>query len=163
MNENNNRVNAALTNTDFNTLKAAIVALDTAVSAFAVGLSNAEREALPKINVADRAFVQDAISLMGTADATSFIPPYLQPADAQVDLALFDQMDLLFALLSPILQKIVDTRILSGSEGYSTALTFYKLAKAAADAGIPGAKAIADQLRQRFAGQGPGGGAGNGE
>lgn len=43
---------------------------------------------------------------------------------------------------------------MAGSESYVSALTAYKLFGSAADAGVPGADAIYNQLKQRFAGQG---------
>ncbi|UPT69585.1 MAG: hypothetical protein M0D53_10425 [Flavobacterium sp. JAD_PAG50586_2] len=52
------------------------------------------------------------------------------------------------------LEKLQDTQLLAGSEAYASGLTIYKLFGSAADAGIPGADAIYDQLKQRFAGQG---------
>ena len=162
MNENNNRVNAAIPATDLAAILTTIGTLASRLSSVTIGLTEDERKTLPRINVANRAFVQDALNLMGTDDGASFIPAYLQPAAAQVDLELFEQMDQIFAALQPIFQRVIDTRTLSGSEGYSTSLTFYKLAQSAAEAGIPGAQAIVDALKARFTGQG-GSGGGNGE
>ena len=53
-----------------------------------------------------------------------------------------------------LLEKIEDTQLLAGSEAYVSGLAFYKLVSAAAEAGVPGADAVSDLLRARFAGQG---------
>ena len=72
----------------------------------------------------------------------------------QNDMSLFTQLDEIIILTKQLLEKLEDTQLLAGSEAYVGALAVYKLIGSASDAGVPGADAIYDQLRQRFAGQG---------
>ncbi len=66
-------------------------------------------------------------------------------------MTLFTQTDELLLLIRQLLEKVEDTHMLAGSEAYVSALISYKLFGSAADAGMPGADAIYDQLKARFA------------
>jgi hypothetical protein len=155
MNENNNRVTAPLTT---GVMTTANTALDTFEAIFAnlESLTLEEREALPKINVANRVFVNHAINLMNTPTAAAFIPAYLEPAAAAADLEAYVQMEQLISRLDIIRAMLDGHRVLAGSEAYTTSLAFFKIAQAAAAAGAHGAQAIVDELKERFAGQGGG-------
>jgi hypothetical protein len=154
MNENNNRVPAAMADTVMTDIMNTIQVLETKLTAYMVGLSPEERIGLPKINVDNKAFVEDAINEMRNPVAAQIIPAFLKPADADADLKMFNQMELVFARMTNLASKVEGTRILAGSEAYTTALSFKRLADAAEAAGIAGAGAIAVKLRERFKGQG---------
>lgn len=160
MNENNNRITSTVSNVAMDAARAAISGLEQSFS-MSVGLSPEERMTLPKISVDNRVFVEDALNAMNTPTGASIMPAFLSAASAQIDLDVYEQMDELITRLDAIRAKLADQRTLAGCEAYTTALTFYKLAQAAAGAGIPGVQAVVDALRERFAGQGgsTGGGA----
>ena len=150
MNENNNRVQAALPDKTLDQCLGMIAQLNGLLESYMTGLSPEERIALPKINVDNRDFINDAINQMQTADAKNLLPAFLKPADAESDLRMFAQMEKLAVALTALLAKIDATRILAGSEAYTTALTFKKIAEAGEMAGITGAGKIAETLRTRF-------------
>lgn len=52
--------------------------------------------------------------------------------------------------LASLGKKIADTNLAAGSEAYVTALTLHKSIKAAVKVNIPGAKAFAAELDERF-------------
>jgi hypothetical protein len=52
--------------------------------------------------------------------------------------------------LSQLSEKLDDTTMEAGSEAFSAALVFYNAVKAAAKAGVPGMKVVADDLQARF-------------
>lgn len=113
-----------------------------------LGLTTDERIALPKINVANKAFTEDAINAI--SNNATMLPGYLNVANMQTDLQLFTQLDELTGLVRQLLEKLEDTQILAGSEAYVAALTGYRLFSAAAEAGIAGSDAIYDSLKARF-------------
>ena len=115
---------------------------------FLVRLTENERIVLPKINITNKAFVEDAINTI--SNNTTMLPGYLSVTDMQTNLQLFTQLDELAGLVRQLLEKIEDTQILAGSETYIAALTGYKLFGAAASAGIPGSDAIYSSLKARF-------------
>ena len=81
---------------------------------------------------------------MGTPDEAGNV------GQMQNDLKLYQQLDELATILRQTLERIEDTRILAGSEAYVAALSVYKLAGAAASAGVEGTDTIYEQLRERF-------------
>ena len=147
----NNRLNVVATAAQIASVKAALTTIDTNLP-FLIGLTTEERILLPAINVDNKVFTEDAINA-GVNNA-GMLPTFLSVSDMQTDLALFNQLDELIAMLKQTLEKLDDTQLLAGSESYSSALMLYKLFGAAADSGIPGADAIVAQLRERFTSQG---------
>lgn len=143
----NNRINTTLSTQQISDVKAAVQSI-YANMPFLLGLTTEERIALPKINVANKAFTEDAINAIN--NNTQMLPAYLNIEAIQTDLQLFTQLDELAGLVRQLLEKIEDTQILTGSEAYVSALTGYKLFGAAASAGIPGSDAIYDGLKARF-------------
>jgi hypothetical protein len=146
-NLSNNRINITATAAQITAVKAAFQTILTNLP-FLIGLTIDERSSLPKINVSNKAFTDDAISA-GTNNAT-LIPSYLSIANMQNDMTLFNQLDDLEGIANQICERIQDTKILAGSEAFVSALALYRLFGSAADAGVPGADAIVDHLKERF-------------
>lgn len=119
---------------------------------FAVGLTTEERQTLPKMNDGNQPFVEDALN--GARQNTDIFPAYVKLDELQKDYDLFMELGPLVMRLVQLGEKLLDTQMLAGSEAYVSALMVYRLAEAAAKAGLPGADTLYQQLRKRFAGQG---------
>lgn len=154
-NINSNRLDVSLNPQEQSQINAAITNIE-AMMPFLTGLTTEERIAIPKINVANKAFTEDAINI--AVGNPSLFPGYINPAEMQKDLTLFNQLDALATSMRRVLEKIEDTLMLAGSEAYISALAVYRNIGAAAKAGVPGADSLYDQLRARFAEQGGDGG-----
>lgn len=152
-NINSNRLDVSLNPQEVNQINAAITNIEVLMP-FLTGLTTEERIAIPKINVANKAFTEDAINI--AVQNPSLFPGYINPAEMQKDLLLFNQLDVLATSLRRVLEKVEDTLMLAGSESYISALAVYRSISAAAKAGVPGADSLYDQLRARFAEQGGG-------
>ncbi len=151
MNITINRLNLVMTDADITDVKKSITNIHGKMP-FLIGLTTDERVTLPKISENNKVFVSDSINaLVNNAD---MLPSYLKVADIKNDLILYEQLDELEGMALQLVEKIQDTRMLCGSEAYASSLTAYRLFEAAASAGIPGADAVYDALKQRFAGQG---------
>lgn len=155
MNENNNRVQRAISAAEFATITDLLTNLEKLLLPYTVGLTPEERKLLPKINVDNRMFIQDCINEMKLPSSANIMPPYFKVLDVEVDLAMFDQCEILASRLTALAGKVDNTRILAGSEAFTSGLTFKKLADTAENAGVPGADQTARKLRERFKGQGP--------
>ena len=142
-----NRLSVTATTEQITAVKAAVQSIYAALP-FLTGLTTEERIALPKINVANKAFTEDAINAVNNNAA--LLPAYLDGNAMQTDLQLFTQLDELAGLLRQVLEKIEDTQILAGSEAYVSALAAYRLFGAAAIAGLAGADSVYDGLKARF-------------
>lgn len=152
-NINSNRLDVSLNPQEVTQINAAITNIEVLMP-FLTGLTIEERVAIPKINVANKAFTEDAINI--AVQNPSLFPGYINPAEMQKDLLLFNQLDVLATSMRRVLEKIEDTLMLAGSESYISALAVYRSISAAAKAGVPGADSLYDQLRARFAEQGGG-------
>lgn len=142
-----NRLSVTLTPAAITAIKAAIATVDTQLP-FLIGLTNAERKALPKIDVNNKVFVEDALTAINNNGG--ILPNYINAVEIGKDLELFEQLDELVQLVGQLYDKLKDTQMLAGSEAYVSSLVAYKLFASAADAGLPGAESIYNQLKQRF-------------
>ena len=147
----NNRLSITMTAAQITAVKTAVQTIQTNMP-FLLGLTNEERMALPKINVANKAFTEDAINSM--VNNPSLLPAYFNVAEIQKDVTLFAQLDELNTLVNQLGERINDTQLLAGSEAYVSALAAYRNFEAAASAGVSGADTIYDLLKSRFANQG---------
>jgi len=147
----NNRVSVIATAAQVTAVKAAFQTILTNLP-FLVGLTADERKTLNAIDVNNKAFTEDAINA-GVNNA-SLIPSYISVANMQSDLTLFTQLDELSGIANQLCERIEDTKMLAGSEAYGSALALYKIFGSAADAGVPGADSIMEQLKKRFASSG---------
>jgi hypothetical protein len=149
----NNRINTTATVAQITSVKIAIQTINTNLP-FLIGLTIGERIALPTINVNNKAFTEDAINVM--VNNPALVPTYLSVPNMQTDLTLFSQLDELIIIVKQLLERLVDTQLLAGSEAYVAALASYKAVGSAADAGVPGADSLYDQLKARFTNNGSG-------
>jgi len=147
----NNRIDTVISGADLAVVNGSIDAIETTLS-FLIGLTVDERIQLPKINVANKSFTQDAINAV--VDNAAMLPAYLDQTAMQNDMNLYIQLDKIASRMRQVLEKIDDTQMLAGSEAFVAALTAYKLFAAAASAGVAGSDAVYDTLKERFAGQG---------
>ncbi|WP_412464286.1 hypothetical protein [Flavobacterium mekongense] len=143
----NNRLNVTMTAAQVTAVKTALQTIATNMP-FLIGLTVEERIAIPKINVSNKAFTEDAINAV--ANNAGILPVYINATTMQNDYQLFVQLDELLGLMRQLVEKAEDTQMLAGSEAFVAALSSYKLFGAAAESGLTGADAIVDSLRQRF-------------
>jgi hypothetical protein len=143
----NNRVNVTATATQVTAVKTAFQTILSNLP-FLVGLTADERKSLLTIDVSNKAFTEDAIN--AGVNNTTLVPAYVSVAGMQNDLTLFTQLDEIYGLANQLCERLDDTKMLAGSEAYQGALTLYRTFGTAADAGVPGADAIVDQLKKRF-------------
>ncbi len=147
----NNRISVTLDAYSIEQIKGAFSTINQFMP-FLVGLNADERQTLPKMNVANKQFVFDALMAMNNNQA--LFPTYLSATELNKDYTLYSQLDELVSLALQLTEKLRDTQILAGSEAYVSALSVYKMVTAAAQAGMPGADTVCDQLAERFSGQG---------
>lgn len=119
---------------------------------YLIGLTPGERQTLPKMDVNNKIFVEDALN--AAKSNSQVLPAYLNLNELQLDKQGFERLDEIVLLTAQLAQKLRDTQILMGSEAYVSALTIYRLFESATRDGVPGAKAVYEQLAGRFRGQG---------
>lgn len=123
----------------------------TTEMSFLIGLNVKERKTLPKINRSNKLFVEDCVLASERNDTV--IPSYISSAELKKDYQLYQQLEPILLVVQELYIKIRDTQMLAGSEAFSSGLMIYQMYKVAANAGLPGAQAIYDNMKERFKSQ----------
>lgn len=144
----NNRISITATPAQITAVKAALQTISANLP-FLIGLTTDERKTLNTIDVNNKAFTEDTIN--AAVNNSLLVPPYISISNMQTDLSLFSQLDELSGVANQLCERLEDTKMLAGSEAYGAALALYKVFGSAADAGVPGADSIVEQLQKRFA------------
>lgn len=147
-----NKVSITLKPEDLKKVLDALNAANTVLKPYLIALTPAERQELPKMSDGTAPFVQKTLEYAQTN--AGFVPAYIDIKELKTD---FDAVEALAQIFRPVEQlyfNLSDTMTLSGSEAYVASLAFYNSVKQAARINVPGAKAIAEDLKLRFARQG---------
>ncbi len=124
-----------------------------ALLTFLVNLTKDEKRGLQSLSPGNEPFVTKALTY---AEANAgLVPPYLNVPEFRKDYNLALALQAILQVSSPLQEGLEDTGAAVGHEAYKAALTFYGAVQQAAQLNVPGADTIADDLAQRFAGQGP--------
>ena len=116
-----------------------------------ITLTAEERRNAIKLGDKSVAFMQKAVEY-ATAHA-DLAPAFLDISSFSADADALKQIDTLYNPLLQLVDRLSDTRFLSGSEAYNAALIFYSSVKTAAAQNVPNAKTILADLSERFVGQ----------
>jgi hypothetical protein len=125
-----------------------ITALQTLLSDYVVALTSEQRRALPKMNDKTMPFVEKGLEY--SKSNPEFVPVYLDVREFDTDMAAVTDLKSLFNPISQVCKNLDNSILLSGSEAYQAALTYYNNVKQAAKMNVPNAKPIADDLGKRF-------------
>jgi hypothetical protein len=118
------------------------------LSPYFVTLTATERRDMLKMGEKSLGFVERA---NGYAKKSSeLVPPYLNMEEFDIDYADTHNLWGLRNSIAQLHEGIDDTVMCAGSEAYQAALLFYTSVKVAAAHDVPGAKAIYEELKQRF-------------
>ncbi len=118
---------------------------------YLISLTNDQKAGLPKMGEKSIPFVTKGAEYLRIAATPA--PPYIEPAELNIDLAAYETLRQIRQVAAPTLEMLDDTMLLSGSEAYVAVLAFYNYLKGAAKMGVPGAKTIYDDLSARFPGR----------
>ena len=140
-------INAALSDTQRTAILTAIATIEANLG-FLINLSPQERQALPKMGSATQSFVSKALEI--AHNNPQFVPPYVNLLAMKMDYELAIRLQSIEMQLASLHEKVADTNLAVGSEAYVTGLTLYNSLKAAAKINVPGAKALAAELAERF-------------
>jgi hypothetical protein len=151
--DSSNKISFAPSADEMQALLAALQGLMDKLEPLLVDLNVEERHGLPKMGTRTVEFVGKALEY--ARDNPEFWPAYFDVDEFARDLAAIDKLRALQRPLNHLADMVDDSLLLSGSEAYAAALSFYLSIKAAAKRGLTGAALIADDLGTQFAGRGP--------
>lgn len=120
----------------------------TLLKPYMVTLTPTERADMLKMGDKSTSFVQKAFEY--SKSNPEFAPGYLNLGEFEIDFS--DSQNLISPLniIAQLSNAIDDTKMMAGSEAYQAALLYYGGVQKAVDMNVPGAKAIFDELKNRF-------------
>lgn len=118
---------------------------------FLIALSVDEKKALVKLGAKSVDFVRDCNTV--ASNYPQILPAGFDTKELERDSVLFEQLSELKMLVDTLSEKLTDTTTAVGNEAMKASLTVYDYVKTAAKSQA-GLKTVADQLQQRFKGQG---------
>ncbi len=120
----------------------------TELAPYLQGLTADERMSLFKMGDKTVATVQKTKSYMDTNP--EFIPGYMNKTEFLKDEKVVTQLNPIANLAMQLAVDVDDTVMLSGSEALQEAMLYYGQVKEATSKGVPTAKPIYEDLKQRF-------------
>ena len=116
---------------------------------YLIGLTPTERQELPKMGDNTLPFVQKCLGYCQSNP--EFAPAFINFEGLFADMKIYEQLLPVYRLVLQLENKLNDTSMEAGAESYISALSYYNSVKMAAKSDIPGAKAIYEDLKKRFA------------
>ncbi len=116
---------------------------------YLIALTPTERQELPKMGDGTLPFVQKCLGYCQTNP--EFAPAFIDFAGLFADMKIYEQLLPLYRVVLQLENKLNDTSMEAGAESYISALAYYNSVKMAAKSDVPGAKAIYEDLKKRFA------------
>ena len=128
--------------------------VDELLKPFLIALQPDERKVIPKMADGSIPFVSKTLGYVKTNP--QFVPAYINVPELEIDFKAVIDLTEFTHTCYKLTDGLKDTIMLSGSEAYVAALSYYNSVKNASKMNVPGAKAIYDDLKKRFENQGPG-------
>ncbi|SHK20623.1 hypothetical protein SAMN04488028_103361 [Reichenbachiella agariperforans] len=134
---------------DIQTVEDALATIQTTLAPYLLALTSEQRKTIPKMGDGTVPFV-DKVMDYAVSDSM-FVPPYMDVPEMSKDFAVVSVLMPLLRTVDQLQSNLSDTTMMAGSEAYVAALSYYNSVKMAAKQNVPGAKAIHDDLKKRFA------------
>jgi hypothetical protein len=152
-----NRISQTINAVDEAALNTGAAQVAGVVNTYTIALEPNERNSLFALNEANLVFAFE--TLQEAQGNLSLLPTALQNLvpEMEKDINLYNQLLQFESLhIAQWAIRIKDTKRLTGHEAYKVGLTIYTMFEALAKAGVPGAQAPYQRLKERFANQGGG-------
>ena len=147
-----NKINVTLTAVQMTTIATAVNSIAAIIPE--ATLTEEQRQTKLSMDVDNKILVEDTITEVGISGA-GIIPPFILIGSVKNDLDVFEQLDVIDAMVDNLSQKIKDAKRTAADEAMTAANAIYKLYEMAALVGIPGAQQGYDKLKARYKKQGP--------
>jgi hypothetical protein len=147
-----NRISITIPPADLQAVQQALANIQAILAPYVVAMTPEDRKKILKMGDSSEPFVSKVMDY--AISDPQFLPPYMQVAEMKKDWEAVVNLLPVFRVLQQLDDNLSDTVMLAGSEAYEAALAYYGSVKMAANMNIPGAKAIYDDLKKRFEGQG---------
>lgn len=143
-------ISESVADADIQAIKQAIETINQKLP-FLVALSQDEKRGLYKLGPKSVDFAKDCNIV--AQNYPHILPANFNKEELKKDSMLFEQLSELQLILNTLNEKLFDTNIAVGNEAMKASLIVYDYVKTAVKT-EPGLKSVAEQLKQRFKGQG---------
>lgn len=152
-----NRVSTSFTQEELTKLGDQRKALMLILKPKTVALTDDELKSLSSMAVDNFVFVQETVKTTD-AEGVSLLPPAIAAMvpELQTDVTFYGQLDTEEAMLEDLLTRIRHTKRLVAHESYNVANNVYGLYQSLSGAGVPGAAARYNILKERYKDNGAG-------
>jgi hypothetical protein len=147
-NKMENSISIIIAPADLQKVNDAVKTITETLAQYVVALTPAQRRQNPKMGDGTLAFVKKAAHYAETNPEV--YPPYFDAQALKVDVTAIDTLLQILRPLHQVTLNLSDTVMACGTDAYRIALALYQSVKRAAGHNVPGAKAIAEELRPRF-------------
>ncbi len=144
-----NRISASLSAADITAINNAIQTIRTKLP-FLIGLSDDDRQEMPKMKEKSEAFHEKAVSYMESNPG--FTPGFIEKPEVDKDQELRGEMMQFIPQLQTLKRSVDDTLMKVNSELWMADLAYYQNVRQAAKRGVKDAQPIYNDLRVRFPG-----------
>ena len=146
-----NRISVKMTAEDKTKIDNAIKVIENTLKPYLTALTSDERQSLPKAADKTVAFLNKTKEFMeSNPDLT---PSFIDKQEYIIDLNATEELHEYYTVLNQVTSMLNDSMMLSASEAYVAALSYYGNAKNAAKMNISGAKEVYEELSKRFKGK----------
>ncbi len=126
--------------------------IKTLLAGKVINLSPQQRQQHARVKYEMEVWVQKAYNYLLANPA--LVPAFIDTVETGEDLATHNQLNPRIDVMEVILQGLIDTNLLLGTDLYNNLMAFYRSLKAASFSNAPGAAAIYADLKQQFPGPG---------
>jgi hypothetical protein len=144
-----NKVNFQIPETVVTEAEEGVAGLTTLLRPYLIALTPEDRSKLPRMGDGTVPFVQKCLDYC--ISDPQFAPPFMNKEELANDMKAHGQLTEIFRSVKQLIDGLDDTMMQAGAESYINALGYYSSVKQAAKANVPGAKAVYDDLKVRFA------------
>lgn len=147
-----NLISVQFTDAELKDMDTAFTTIEGILLGKVVNLSAKQRQTHGRVKYEMEVWVNKAV---GYADNNpTLLPSYVDKAELTADFKTHSQLNPRIDRLETILQGMLDTNLLLGTDLYNNLIAFYRSLREASKSNAPGASSIYKDLKQQF----PGGG-----
>lgn len=148
---NENRISISLSQADITEINEAINTLASKLQPILIALEAVDKKVIAKIGDKSIPFVDKTVQY--SQSNPEFLPAFIDSAEFKKDYEAFTALNAILRPLAQITKNLDDTATLCGSEAISSANAYYGSVRQGVKMGVPNAKAIYDDLSQRYEAQ----------
>jgi hypothetical protein len=147
-----NLISVVFTQAELDTIDQSMTDIQNVLAGKVINLSPEQRQQHGRVKYEMEVWVNKANNY--AQNNPSLVPSYIDVAELSSDFATHAQLNPRIDRLNVLLQGMLDTNLLIGTDLYNNLISFYRSLKAASKSNAPGAAAIYNDLKQQFPGPG---------